>query len=229
VFSPVKKDRWFYDQFEYCLAFTLQEASVLRNLDHDIINEILEQRQQWREISRKRWGNSRLNLDPSLQRRWPEITEKTSVDLHTVADVLLSMPSAYKLVVSMNSGYIYTNDLTVIDRLAVMPELTFKYYTQAQIHRPKNTVQLKNCRHQFRSYFKLQKLTAAQKDSLMDFLHNQKNHVRLSPGLSRWFDSSFTRTQDYFFVDHDTQSWLTMLALVQPGLVRKTVHIIPAK
>jgi hypothetical protein len=53
--------------------------------------------------------------------------------------------------------------------------------------------------------------------------------VRLSPALKSWISQSFNRTQDYFFVDHDSLTWLTMLSLVQPGIVRKTMHIIPAK
>ena len=228
-FALVSKDRWFYDLYEYCLGFHLDEVSCLRDLDHAKIDDTMERRRQWREIAQQRWVNGRQKHGIILRRVYREITEKTITDLHTVAQQLMTTPAEYKLVVSVNQGYIYTNDLRLIDQLSAMPELTYKTYTQAHITRPKNTILLKNPQHQFRTYLKLMKLTEQQKDQLMNFLHGQRSHVRVSPGLARWFDQPFNRCQDYFFVDHDTESWLTMLSLVHPGIVRKTVHIIPAK
>jgi len=227
-FNSVKKDRLFYDRFEYCLGFYLEEASCLRTKDHEQIDSVVKRRQQWLEMAQQRWiAGSKVNA--LLRPRVRDITEKTITDLHTVADVFLKTSSVYKLVVSMNNGYVYTNDLDLIEQLSVMPELAFKTYTRAQVARAKNTVQLQNPRHEFRSYFRNTKLTHEQKEHLMDFLRGQQGHVRLSPALNRWLDQPFNYVQDYFFVDHDSQTWLTMLSLVSPGLIRKTMHIIPAK
>jgi len=228
-FSPVRKDRLFYNQFEYCIGFCLDEASCLRYLDHGQIDALIERRRQWQEITQQRWVNGQQKHGIILRRQWRPITEKTVADLHAVAEQLLIASSKFKLVVTVNQGYVYTNDLALIDVLNAMPELTHKSLTQALVTRAKNTMQLKNPQHQFRSYFKLTKLTTIQKDQLMNFLHNQQSHVRLSPALQRWLTQSFNRTQDYFFVDHNTENWLTMLTLVQPGIIRKTMHIIPAK
>ena len=227
-FIPVPKDRLFYDLYNYCLGFYLEEVSCLRRLDHAYIDDTMERRRQWREIAQQRWVNGRQKHGVILRRSWKEITEKTVADLHVLAEHLLTAQSDYKLVVSVNQGYIYTNDLPLIDQLSDLPELSYKIYTQAQITRPKNTIALRNPRHQFRTYFKLVKLTKEQKDHLMNFLHSQK-HIRISPGLTRWLDCPFNRSQDYFFVDHNSESWLTMLNLVHPGIVRKTMHIIAAK
>lgn len=164
-----------------------------------------------------------------MSRRWKNITEKTVQDLHALAEALLNTSVDFKLVVSANQGYVYSDDLDLLEQLNNMTELTYKTYTQAEIVRPKNTIQLRNPRHQFRTYFAMCKLTAEQRYRLEEFLITQSAHVRLSPALSRWIDVSFNRTQDYFFVDHDTESWCTMLSLVQPGIIRKTMHIIPAK
>jgi hypothetical protein len=190
---------------------------------------MIERRKQWREIAQQRWVTGRQKHGIIMSRRWRDITEKTAEDLHALANVLLTTTADFKLVVSLNQGYVYTNDLTLIDQLDHMPELTWKSYTQAQVVRPKNTIQLKNPRHQFRTYLIMCKLTAEQRHNLEEFLITQSAHVRISPALSRWIDMPFNRTQDYFFVDHDTQSWCTMLSLVQPGIIRKTMHIIPAK
>jgi exopolyphosphatase/guanosine-5'-triphosphate,3'-diphosphate pyrophosphatase len=51
----------------------------------------------------------------------------------------------------------------------------------------------------------------------------------LPAALEAWLDDPFLRTQDYFFVDHDSEAWPTMLALVQPGVIRKTLAIVTAK
>jgi hypothetical protein len=57
------------------------------------------------------------------------------------------------------------------------------------------------------------------------FLQGQ-DEVRISPALAEWVDTPFNRTQDYFFVDYNAETWLTMLSLVRPGLIRKTVQIV---
>lgn len=229
-FAPVRKDRLFYNRYEYCMGFHLNEVSCLRQLDHTYIDQAMERRKQWREMTHQRWINGRQKHSATILRRaWPEITEKTIADLHALAEQLLTTKTDYKLVVNANRAYVYTNDLNLIGQLDAMPELTDNTYTQAHVTRPKNTIAIKNSQYQFRTYFKLIKLTVQQKDQLMDFLNGQRGHVRLSPGLDRWFDGSFNRCQDYFFVDYNTESWLTMLSLVHPGIVRKTMHIIPAK
>ena len=229
-FKIVKKDRLYYDQFEYCLGFHLDEVSCLRVLDHDHIDRSIANRKQWREIAQQRWLNSRQKHGIGLSRQYRrEITEKTVEDLHGLATTLIDTDSEFKLVVSVSQGYVYTNDLALIDQLDHRPELTNKTYTCAEISRPKNTIQLKNPRHSYRSYLQTTKLNVQQKQQLVNFFHNQQDQVRLSPALKSWISQSFNRTQDYFFVDYNSPSWLTMLSLVQPGIVRKTMHIIPAK
>ena len=231
-FKSVVKDRLFYNRFEYAISFTLDEASCLRELDHKKIDLTIERRKEWREISLQRWNSTGKNFPGHphniLGRRRKEITEKTVEDLHALADVLLTTSSDFKLVVSVNQGNVYTNDLTLIDQLDQFDCLSYKSYSRADITRPRNTIQLKNPKHKFRSYFKITKLTDDQKTHLTGFLLNQLT-VRLSPALDEWIVGPFNRTQDYFFIDHNEMSWLTMLGLVRPGLIRKTMQIIPAK
>jgi hypothetical protein len=228
-FKPVAKDRLFYDQFEYCIGFYLAEVSALRELDHARIDDIIERRKAWREIAQQRWINGKQKHGNIVSRSWRDITAQTQADLHSLAHVLLTTPMPYKLVVSVNQGYVYTTDLALINQLDSMPELKHKTYTQARIIRPKNTIQLKNPRHGHRTYFRSIKLSAQEKQVLIDFLQNQQEHTRMSPGLKNWVHDPFTRTQDYFFVDHNGSSWLSMLSLVRPGIIRKTLQIVAAK
>lgn len=228
-FSPVKKDRLFYDRFEYCIGFFLDECSCLRVLDHAHIDEMIQRRKTWREIAQQRWVNGYQKHGTIISRRWRDITETTEKNLHDVADTLLNSSAEFKLVVSVNQGYVYTNDLGLVDVLDSLPALGYKTHTQAQITRPKNTVKLKKSQYQFRTYLRTWNLTTQQKEHLENFLIDQHTHVRIGPALQRWIDLPFTRLQDYFFVDHDSETWVTMLNLVVPGVSRKTMHIIPDK
>ena len=230
-FKTIVKDRLFYNRFEYAISFTLDEASCLRDLSHEEIDATIERRKEWRSIAMQRWHKTGtiLGRQHILGRRRKDITEDTVKNLHTIADFLLTTPVDFKLVVSGNSGHIYANDLKFIDRLGQYDFLEKTSYTQAQINRPKDTIQLKNPKHKFRSYFKISKITDEQKRNLTNFLHNQQEYVRISPALAHWMTTPLLRTQEYFFVDHNEMTWLTMMALVRPGLVRKTQQIIQAK
>jgi len=230
-FKLVVKDRLFYDRFQYCISFGLTEISCLRDQDLDCarIRHMLDRRKEWRDIAQQRWNI--IGQKPNVQqsRLWNEITEEVEQNLYDFADILRNSGVGLKLVVSSNCGWVYTNSLELISQLKSMRMLTGKKYSKAVIDRPKNTILLKNPRHQFRSYFKITKITSQQKNMLINFLNNQQSSIRIGPALSTWMTSVFYRTQDYFFVDHDEMSWLTMLSLVHPGLIRKTQQIIQAK
>ena len=227
-FKAVIKDRLFYNQFKYAINFTLDEVSSLRDLNHAEIDRTIERRREWRSIAMQRWHKSGTILGKQhnlRQAQRKEITDETVKNLHALAKILLTTTVDFKLVVSTNQGHVYTNDLTLLDQLDRISYLEKKSYSQAQISRPKNTIQLKNPKHRFRSYFKIIKLTDNQKTHLTGFLLNQHT-IRLSPALDEWIVGPFNRTQDYFFIDHNEIVWLTMLSLVCPGLIRKTQEII---
>ena len=230
-FKLVIKDRLFYNRYEYAVGFHLDEVSCLRELNHARIDRMIERRIAWRDIAQQRTSGSiksTLVGHTILTRRYKEITDTTVSNLHQLTEQLLTTSADFKLVVSVNTAHVYTNDLTLINQVSDLPGLTQKEYNRAVVGRPPNTIQLKNSTHKFRSYFKMIKLTDDQKNHLINFLANQPA-ARISPALVSWLNSPLRRTQDYFFIDHDTMSWLTMLSLVSPGLVRKTMQIIPAK
>jgi hypothetical protein len=225
MFKLIVKDRLFYSQFEYCVRFHLEEVSCLRTLDHAYIDSMIERRIAWRSISQTMTNRP---LVTQLSNQSNKITETTVKNLHTLADVLLTTPANFKLVVSAFTGYVYTNDRMLIDQVAKLPGVSYVEYTQAIVGRPRDTIQLRDPKYQWRSYFKVGKLTTEQKTHLKNFLANQPG-IRISPALKNWINYKFTRTQDYFFIDYNEPAWLTMLGLVLPGLIRKTLEIIPAK
>ena len=228
--KTITKDCLFYNQFEYAVGFYLNEANSLRTLDHEAIDMIIARRKTWREVAQERWSKlSRSSNATILTFRHREITNKTVDNLHAFAEVLLTSGVDYKLVVSVNQGWVYSNDISLLAEIGGLDYITHISYTRAKITRPKNTIQLKNPKFQYRSYLKRTKLTPQEKEVLVRFLVSQQPMVRIAPSLLLWSTSAFNRTQDYFFVDHSTESWLSMINLVLPGIIRKTQQIIPAK
>lgn len=229
-FKPVAKDQLFYGQWRYCISFRLDEVSCLKELDHDYIDSILERRKEYREIGRLRLArhNNKPGIATIMSKRWRDITEVTELNLHQLADQLLECNVPFKLVTSVDQGWVYTNHLSLIETLNADHELKYKQLSEAVLDRPKNTIRLVNSPYTHRSYLKIAKLSVTEKETVINFFVNQQGYIRLSPALITWAESELSRTQDYFFIDHSGDSWLVMLALIKPGLIRKTVEIIPA-
>lgn len=206
--------------------------NALKSLDHDYINAIIERRKVWREIAQQRWTRGKQIIGSSFPtivgRRHKEITDETVENLHGLAEILIKTSTDFKLVTSVNQGWIYTNTVGFIKKIYRLPYLKYIECSEAVVSRPKNTIKLKNPTHTHRSYFKSLKLSVQQKQNLINFFSNQPD-IRIAPALNAWLvESPYMRTQDYFFIDHIGESWLVMLSLVYPGIIRKTKEIIPA-
>jgi hypothetical protein len=227
-FKRTIKDRLFYDLYQYSVSFHLDEVSALRELNHQYIDVIIERRRQWREISLQRWTNSVQSNKNIITRRAKDITDETVINLHALTDVLLRSRVEFKLVTSVSTAWVYTNDIQLLETLDELDFLIWKNYSEAVVDRPKNTIKLKEPKHKYRSYLKCVKLTDEEKTHLCNFFANQHGHARISPALLKWMGERWHRTQDYFFVDHDDESWLVMLSLIKPSMIRKTVELIAA-
>jgi hypothetical protein len=216
----VPSDRLFYDHWQYCVRFRLDEVSALRDsLDPEKIDALLTRRSVWRERVRNRWPQN------NFVRGHDAITDTTRETLYAFADFLKLSPDPYKMVISVNQCWIYSNSVNLLERINRLPFVRNTKFTESVIVRPKNTIALKHPQHRHRSYFRTVKLTAQERQQIMTFLQGQDN-VRVSPALKEWMITPFNRTQDYFFVDYNTETWLTMLSLVRPGLIRRTVQIV---
>jgi hypothetical protein len=173
----------------------------------------------WRDRVRTRWPQN------NFVRGHDAITDTTREILYAFADFLQQVTDPYKMVISVNQCWIYSNNPNLLERIDRLPFVNHSKLTQSVIVRARNTVALKNPRHEYRSYFRNAKLTLEEKDRLLNFFNNQSN-IRISPALQQWIAEPFNRTQDYFFVDYNNVAWLTMLSLVRPGLIRKTSRLV---
>ena len=225
-FRKISRNQLFYDQWQYCLGFYIAEATALRNLDPEQINNVLDKRIEWRAQTERRWEKFYGKNKPHS---WSKITDQTRENLQEVGKFLLNSGCAYKLVVSYNQANVYSNDLDFLARLDKIKILKSKSYRQVLVDIPKNTILIKSSLYKYRSFLTRVKLSNNEKLLIKNFFDNQQESIKIAPALKIFLSNSVAWTQDYYFIDHNEKSWLTMINLVRPGLIRKTVEIITGK
>jgi hypothetical protein len=219
-FRPVSTARLFYGQWMYCIKFYLREATALRNtLEAEEIETILEQRLKWRNEVQQRWPQN------SFVHGRKDISQDTVVACQMFGQFLKAQSEPYKMLISVDHVWIYTNSVGLVQRIHDLHYVMPIKLTQAVIDRQSGVIELHRPQHTHRSYFRCRKLIGDQKEQLRNFLRSQTD-IRTSKGLEEWLDTHWNRTQDYYFVDHNGESWLTLLSLVAPGLIRRTLPII---
>jgi hypothetical protein len=223
-FNTVSKDRLFYDQYRYCMTAGIRESGGLRRLTHEYIDYVIQIRKEHRDVS---------YASPSWRGGQP-ITQDVVDNLHNFCQILIDTKHQFKLVVEFNNVRLYSNTKQLYQKV-LSSKLDFKYTTLKEVivDRPRDSIRLKNPQYKFRSYFNRAKMTDQQKQSIVQYFNNstgsrtERASIRLSPCLQDWAKQSFFKwTESYYFVDHDDESWMIMLSLIRPGLIKKTNTIV---
>lgn len=215
------KDRLFYDQYEYVLNFKMPEMSTLRGLDHATIDRTITHRNTWKQRN--------PNFGGSWRGRKQQITDNERANCHSLCDFLLSQQN-YKMVISTDWAYIYSNDLNMLRKMESLPYVLPLSLKQARIDRPRDTLLIRNSQHEHRSYFRAGRLTPEQRVNLKNFLENQTD-IRIGPGLKHFLsdEHAYHYLNDNVFIDHNGSGIVMMLNLIIPRIVRKTVKLIRDK
>jgi hypothetical protein len=209
-FDPVSRDRRFYDLYEYGICVSLPEAGVLRaKTQTELVKSI-----GYRNQARSNWSTKEQIAGEVLQ------------NLLLAFDEIDRVRSQIKLVVSYNIMYIYSNDVAVLRHLAALPYVNFCNAVQSVIDRPRDVVLKTNPKFCYRSYFRERMLEEHDRDNLINFLDSRTD----SFGFTATLRQHLTRyryhwIQRHHFVEHNDPKDITMLSLVIPGLIRKTVPI----
>jgi hypothetical protein len=213
----------YYDQYEWCITINISEAPCLRHLDANKFERAIINAKYWAENDR--WTD----------RIWTR-TKETA--LRETRDVLLAETYSFKTVVSFNTVCIYTNRRKLADRLIDLGNdgVILRLVREAVISKPAGVIQLQESKYAYRTYLRERKYTKDQKDMLANFLHSRRDTLRVSPALDEWTNGTFvgyvrnlSYSRSYYFVDHDHPNEGTMLSLVLPGIVRKTMPIETTK
>lgn len=215
----VSRDKLFYDKYLYCVDFKFRELNALRMKDHDDIDGYIE-RQHWkRQVNYGgSWRYHTFNLP---------ITEDIVRNCHKLFDEKKKIKIDHKLVISIDTGHLYANTLLEITAFITSPGVDVKEIKQVVIDRPRDTLVIKSAKHNHRTYFKNQHLTLEQKYTLINFLKD-RNDIRLGPGMEQWVTvwENHKYVADNYFIDHNDDGFLTMLALVSPIKIKKTITLL---
>ena len=214
---PVESAGLFYNKFEYSIRFGLSELGVIRGLNFDIIDEIVKERNQWRQEHR------------SLYSGYKNIITTDEVEcLKKVCELLLQHRDSIKFVISYHTGYVYTNDLTLAQKLDDLEVVDSIRVQQAVQTRPQGTIALKDPQWTHRTYFRSITVSESAKATLVEYLNGREN-VRLSPGLIYWTkhtNSWNNWIQSYYFIDHNNDGEVLFLNMVVPRITGRTLQII---
>ena len=213
----------YYDQYQWCITINISEASCLRYLDASKFENAIRNAKYWAE------------KDVWTDRAW-SVTKETA--LRETRDVLLAETHPFKTVVSFNTVCIYTNRRKLADRLVNLgnDEVRMRLVRQAVISKPAGVIQLQESQYAYRTYLRERRINLDQRNMLANFLNSRRDTLRVSPALDNWVNGKFigyirnhSYSRSYYFVDHDHPNEGTMLSLVLPGIVRKTMPIETTK
>lgn len=226
VKTETRSTPWF-GTYRYCANLEIKEASTLRRLDHYHIDHVIQIRKDWGMRVNPNWGGSWRN-NP-----WTkfQITERDIADLHDLCDFLLQGPRDRRTTISGQQMFVYANDRDWAKSLCDLPQcqrLGRPTLVECVLRGTPGAVNLRSARHAMRTYLRHADLDQRAAETLRSWLGSQQD-IRLGPALQRWVNRPGRIIHDYFFLDHDHVSTANMLALICPGLIRKTLPIVAAK
>jgi hypothetical protein len=204
------RDRLYYKDYHYSAQFYLQNASAIRHLKHDVIDDYVSHR-------------TRLNSYSNWDR---PVTADSKQQLHNVCDLFLAFREPFKKMVYHSHIYFYTSCLEDLELVYNHPDISYFQATKADVCLPLDVVLLKEPKHKYRTYLKERWIPDEQTPVLRKFLLNRENLYSFTPLFkSRLSTSERFYIMSHFFIDHDDPKDLLMLEMVIPGLVRKTMPI----
>ena len=215
----VEKSSLFFNQYRYSIRFNLSELGVIRGLKSEHIDKIVRERNRFRSEHRGFYrGSNQL------------ITDEDVVRLKKVCRLLCQHQDELKLSISYHTGYVYTNNFKLAEKISELNFIGYFRVQQAVQVCPAGTIALKNPKWTHRTYFKSRQLNDQQREQLIDYLQSREN-IRLSPGLKSWMEQNNnvywnTYTQDYYFFDHNNDGEVLFLNMVSARITGRTLQIV---
>ena len=182
--------------------------------------------------ARREWGRQIHQRQPGSW-YWSqlEITDEDVANLHRMCDFLLGDDRERKLVIAGSWFYFYTNDQSFVRAVMGLPWIDQDrlQWTEVELHGQPNAVIRQSNPYGLRTYFRSMILDERKRTTLATILRQQQD-IRLSPSLQQWVEHPrWNRTLDYHFIDHDDSGIITLLGLIEPGLIRRTLPIVAHK
>jgi hypothetical protein len=215
TYKSVKRDRLFFDKYQYTVRLYIEHASIFRELPDDYVNALATARHRLHD--RLVWESRR---NSTQRKKFP--LEYTAAIESLVEHLCLTTDK--KVMISYRTLYIYANDLEFLESIdKIFPISSRK---EAVIDRKRGTVISKANPYMFRSFLKQRKLTDEQKQWLSNWINNQSEMRANSSLLSFCQKPSDRRTYGHFYFEHSSMRSVLMLSLIIPDLVRETKQIV---
>ena len=214
-------DRLYFDKYRYCLRLDLPWVECVRHLDHDRIEYLLE---MWDTHA---WYDRKINKGGTWKTRHRRtLVLEDKQRLHKLCDWLVERQGMIKQQFVRDKVFIYSNDEGELEELRYMINPEIFLLSEVIIDRPENTVKSRYPGYSVRAYLKSKSMTITEKRNLMKFINDNAWHLRLNVGLERFVSNNSSRLRDYFFIDFQDKRLLSLLELMIPGTIRKTMDII---
>jgi hypothetical protein len=219
--KPVEKNQLFFGSYRYSVRFDIRELGIIRGLNPDKIDQLVADRNRWREEHRQLYG---------AMIRMHQIDSGMKQNLEDLCRLLVPHKEQLKFVISYDRGYVYTNDFELVKTLANLSILDKIQIQEAHQICPQGTIALHDPKWTHRTYFRSKAVDEIQRKTLAEYLKAREN-VRMGPGLKGWINTPGNNwwvnwTHSHFFIDHNNDGELLFLNMVVPNITRQTKQIV---
>lgn len=219
-------DKLFYDQYKYSIQLLVPfynsisyRIALNKQLSHtkiDAISNIFV-------LGGKTFGiPQRIN-----QHRIKRITELNNW-LHKACNYFITHRADIKLSFCRRHVQLYTNSEIIPYEMVHDKQFTVSKITKIEIDRPRNTIYGHHSSDsEVRCYLKTTKDVVNTKGNLIKFIDANAQNIKLSPCLQRFVDTEWRRSiRPYYFIDLADYRLTSVLQLMVPGILRKTLGIV---
>ena len=230
----------FYKQYRYSVHLRTSGIVLVRAKNHDIIDFTYEKN-----------NSIYKDGDYNILRRFSVIEDPKT--LHLLMDVVLKYKDHIRIfTVNWDNIRIYFNDTKIIDDIKCIPKLEIIEIAERVVDRPHNAVVLKQSHFKYRSYFSRPKkyIPEIENNIRQSLVAQPPKSFRPSPLLDKWIKNNplnelfkiqrsgsfgrvfyprLTMIESQMFLDYNDESIITLLNLIKPGIIRKTLDIIVDK
>jgi len=218
----------YYNAYEYAMTWQQDEVGCIRSLDEAKMLSHIRMRmdyEQRRNSLYKPYGESFES----------KFTTRCRNNLEGMRALLATETQPKKMVFFNNFLTVYTNNLGLHGRLMACDWIESVDLKRAELNLPPDTILLKNPQYQYRTYFRGRSLGKQQKARLTAWVTTQGNDIAASKSLRTFLelDDRTNRvhwwrndaTESYYYIEHNSLQYETMLSMICPGMVRKTLPI----
>ena len=219
----------YYNAYEYAMTWQQDEIGCIRSLDQKKMQSHIRVRMEYEDSRNSHYQRYGEKFESKF-------TTRCCDNLEGMRALLATETPPKKMVFFNNYLTVYTNNLGLHGRLMACDWIESVDLKRAELNLPPDTILLKNPQYQYRTYFRGRSLGKTQKARLAAWVITQGNdiaaskslqaflNIEISPKHMYWWRSD--ATESYYYIEHNSLQYETMLSMICPGMVRKTFPIV---